>query len=956
MPDALPNEDGAEHRLSFSVSFSGDLDLAALDRACAAVVRRHPALAGGARCRPVLERVGADEHRLRVVTSRQVFDQRSVDVFVSDLAAFHRAEVRGIDPGLPDVAPGGKEEQRITSGLPHARRYWADHPVGGGPLLTRSVGNSRTDTRDIQDATVEMRVPAGLRDALHDVAERIGVTPYALWVASVHAALFRRGGTAPVTALDFDTRAPEEHARIGALVNELPFSSVPRDDTPFAEFARAVVAGLRALHQVRDVPPARAGVDTPPAIVHLSYHRSTPAPCFPGVVATVDRGLRTAAVRHALDLSLLDGPDGTHAVLRYRKPLLTGDDVRCFGRRWLSVLTRIASDPDTLLAELPASEGGVRPLAHQDGTAAHRPPATVPELFTEQVARRPDAVAVVHEDRQLTYAQLDAAANRIADRLRELGIGRGDLVAIRAGRTEALPAGLLGVLKAGAAYLPLDPDYPADRLDFIVADSRAAGELGDAELSAATEDPAPPMPATAVSPAPPARTTVPAPSPSPGDLAYVIYTSGSTGRPKGVRIEHGSLVSLLLSMRGLLDCRPGDRWLAAASAAFDMSVPEFFLPLVTGGTVVMAGGTRTRDGSALRELIDRERVTHMQATPTGWTMLLDAEFSAPGITAITGGEALPLTLARRLRPRVSRLVNLYGPTEATVWATADEIGPEPERVTIGRPLANTRAYVLDGRLSPVPDGTPGDLYLAGAGLARGYLGRPELDRERFPSDPFRAPGGRMYRTGDQVRRLTDGRLEFLGRTDDQVKIRGYRIELGEVENQLLAVPGVRQAVASVRDGRLVGYVVGGTEPGELRRALAAALPAYMVPEAFVVLGGLPTTPNGKLDRAALPAPREEAGTGPATGTDVVTGTGAVAGAAPEDLLEAVRGIWCEVLRVPDVSDTEDLFDLGGHSVTVARISARIHERLGVEVPLVAFFDTPTVRGLASAVADLRMRS
>ncbi|MEU3862245.1 amino acid adenylation domain-containing protein [Streptomyces sp. NPDC028722] len=937
MPHALLDEDGGEHRLSFSVHFHGDLDPAALDRARDAVLRRHPALARGPLCRAVLEPVGAGEHRLRVVASRRVFDHRSVDVFVSDLAAFYRAETKGTDPGLPELAPGGNEEQRIGAALPLARRYWAAHPVDGG-LLLPGLDGAGLGVRGVRDgAAVETGVAAGLRNALHDVAERIGVTPYALMVASVHAVLFRYGNPAPVTALDFDTRAPGEHARIGDLVNELPFSSAPQGGTPFAEFAREVGSGLRALHRVCDVPPVRAGAETAQVPVHLTYRQWTPAPCFPGVVATVDREPGDGAVRHTLDMALLDGPDGIEAILRYPSRSLTGDDVRGIGRHWLSVLTRIAAAPDTALAELPLldREERDRLLAEHNGTAVGRPPATVPELFAEQVARRPDAVAVIHEDRRLTYAQLDAAATRIAGRLRDKGVGPGDLVAVRAGRTESLPAGLLGVLKAGAAYLPLDAEYPAERLGFIVADSGAAHELTDTELAAAIGDFVPPESAAAAAP----RLSAPLlPFPAPDDLAYVIYTSGSTGRPKGVRIEHRSLVNLLLSMRDLLDSRPDARWLAAASAAFDMSVPEFFLPLVTGGTVVMASGARTRDGSMLRELIDRERVTHMQATPTGWAMLLDAGFTAPAITAITGGEALPPTLARRLRPRVGRLVNLYGPTEATVWSTADEIGPEPERVTIGRPLANTRAYVLDGRLSPVPVGLPGDLYLAGAGLAAGYLGRPELDRERFLPEVSGPPGSRMYRTGDQVRRLADGRLEFLGRADDQVKLRGYRIELGEIESRLLAVPGVDQAAAAVREGRLVGYVVGGADGGGLRRALAASLPAYMVPETFVALDSLPATPNGKLDRSALPSPPEAA---PAAGSD------------PEDLLASVRQIWCEVLRVPDLGDTEDLFDLGGHSLTVARISARILDRLGVEVPLLAFFDAPTVQGLTAVIADLR---
>ncbi|MEU2740243.1 amino acid adenylation domain-containing protein [Streptomyces sp. NPDC007095] len=969
----LLDDCGAVHHLSFAVLFDGDLDVAALEHACGAVLSRHPDLASavedrdgapflvpaatrpelvieqhsreatrrhivapfdlarGPLSRLVVQTTGPREHRLLVVVHRLVFDRRSMELFVTDLAALYRAEVEDGEPGLPELSPAepvGSEEQRIAAALPLAQRYWTDHPFDDDLLLP---GLDRPARGVRNGESVELRIPGELRQKLQDVADRIGVTRYELILASLHAVLFRYGNTAPVTALDLDTRTPDQQVRIGAHVNELPFSSVPGGDMPFADFARGISSGLRELHRVRDVPLARGRAGTKPGLasasVHLTCHRWTAAPHFPGVVATVDRLPLDSVVRHTLHIALLDGPDGLDAVFQYPPESLTRDNVRSMSRHWLSALTHITTAPDTALAELPLLDRQERDrlLADHNDTAVDHPVRAVPELFAEQVARRPDAVAVIHADRQLTYAQLDAAATRLADRLRSKGIRPGELVAVRASRTERLLIGLLGVLKAGAAYVPLDAEYPAERLDFIIADCQAVLELGDAELAPATEDPGV---------ADRAVTT----SPAPDDLAYVIYTSGSTGRPKGVQIEHRSLVNLLLSMRDLLDARPGHRWLASASAAFDMSVPELFLALVTGGTVVMASETQTRDGSALRELIARQEVTHMQATPTGWAMLLDAGFAAPGITAITGGEALPLTLAQRLRPKVGRLVNLYGPTEATVWSMADEIGPEPDRVTIGRPLANTRVYLLDERLTPVPEGIPGDLYLAGAGLARGYLGRPELDREWFLPDPFGPPGTRMYRTGDRVRRRGDGRLEFLGRIDDQIKLRGYRIELGEIESRLLAVPGVDQAAATVREGRLVGYYVGGADGGELRRALAASLPAYMVPEAFVAVEALPTTPNGKLDRSALPSP-PEAAPAPSTGSG--------------NVLETVRQIWCEVLRVPELEDTENLFDLGGHSITMTQISARILDRLGVEVPLHAFFDAPTVQGMAAVVADLR---
>ncbi|WP_405883201.1 amino acid adenylation domain-containing protein [Streptomyces sp. NBC_01136] len=966
---------GAAHHLPFAVHLHGGLDVAALDRACDAVLSRHQDLSGAfedragapflvpAAVRPrlviedespeatqrhllapfdpvrgplgrlVLQRIGPREHRLLVVFHQLVFDRRSAELFVADLTAFYRAEVEERKPELPalsPVEPAGGEEERIAAALPQAQRYWTENPFDDEVMLP---GLERTAWGARPGESLEFRIPAGLRKQLTDVADRISVSPYELLVASVHAVLFRYGNTTPVTALDLDTRTPDQRERIGAHVSELPFSSSPEGGMPFSDFARLIRSGLGELQRVRDVPVGRVNAGVKPGLalapVHLTYHRGTTAPRFPGAEATVDRRPLGRTVRHTLHIALLDGPDGLDAVLQYSPESVTRGNIQSIGRHWLSVLTHIASAPGTALAELPLldREESDSLLIDGSGAAVDHPVRTVPHLFTEQVARTPDAIAVIHADRHLTYAQLDAAAERLAGRLRSKGIGSGALVAVRASRTERLLVGLLGVLKAGAAYIPLDPEYPAERLDFITGDSRAVLELGDAELSAVTENTGEPDEAATASPAP-------------GDLAYVIYTSGSTGRPKGVQIEHGSLVNLLLAMRDLLDARPGHRWLASASAAFDMSVPELYLALVTGGTIVMASETQTRAGAALRELIARHEVTHMQATPTGWSMLLDAGFDAPGITAITGGEALTLTLAQRLRPKVGRLVNLYGPTETTVWSMADEIGPEADRVTIGGPLANTRVYVLDERLTPVPRGIPGDLYIAGAGLARGYLRRPELDQERFLPDPFGAPASRMYRTGDRVRRRDDGRLEFLGRIDDQIKLRGYRIELGEIESRLLAVPGVDQAAATVREGRLAGYFVGSVEAGELRRALAASLPAYMVPEVFVALDALPTTPNGKLDRSALPSPPEAV---------------ALPSMDTGNVLETVRQIWCEVLRIPELGDTEDLFDLGGHSITMTQISARILGRLGVEVPLHAYFDAPTVEGMAAVVADLRVR-
>ncbi|MGW2548072.1 non-ribosomal peptide synthetase, partial [Kitasatospora sp. NPDC001574] len=469
---------------------------------------------------------------------------------------------------------------------------------------------------------------------------------------------------------------------------------------------------------------------------------------------------------------------------------------------------------------------------------------------------------------------------------------------------------------------------------------------------------------------------------APGRLAYVLYTSGSTGRPKGVEIGHRALVNLLSAFADRLGSAPRDVWLGLTSLSFDISALELLLPLVTGGRLVLAPDGLAVDGPGLRALIEREGVTHVQATPSGWRVLLGAGPLPSGLTGLAGGEALPLPLARDLRAGTDRLFNVYGPTETTIWSTCAEIAAGPEAVRIGRPIANTRAYVLDRRRRPLPIGVPGELHLGGDGVAEGYLGRPGLTAERFVEDPFDAArtsgtGGRLYRTGDLAAWTADGELEFLGRLDDQVKIRGHRIELGEIEAALLAHPRVAEAAAAVRQGDdgepfVAGYLVPATgtatpdaatpdaatpdtSPGtapdaaELRAFLQRLLPAAAVPQRFAVLDRLPLTPNGKLDRRALPVPPVPVGT-PAGAAGTAEGAGSE---ERDEVLTAVLGVWAEVLGLPDLGPEEDLFELGGHSLTIIQITARIRDLLGVELDFDVFFATPTPLGIAAAVRELR---
>jgi acyl-coenzyme A synthetase/AMP-(fatty) acid ligase len=426
----------------------------------------------------------------------------------------------------------------------------------------------------------------------------------------------------------------------------------------------------------------------------------------------------------------------------------------------------------------------------------------------------------------------------------------------------------------------------------------------------------------------------------------VQYTSGSTGRPKGVGVPHRALTNVLLSMRDALGSGPSDVWLGLTSLSFDISGLELFLPLVTGARLELATEDDARDGVAIGRVVHGHGVTHVQATPSGWRMLLDAGFIARSVTALSGGEALPPGLARELRSRVRRLFNVYGPTETTIWSTAVELPDPVDDVTLGAPIGNTHLYVVDDRLRPVPVGVPGELAIGGDGVAWGYLGRPGLTADRFVPDPHGPPGARFYRTGDRVRLRRDGGLEFLGRTDAQVKIRGHRIELGEIEARLAEHPDVNRAVvtAAGSDAPIVAYVT--APPGrapqgrQVRSYLAEVLPAYMVPAEVVVLDSLPLTTAGKVDRRRLPA--------------AVAGAQEVGGHVPPrtEFEAVVAGLWADVLGRDRVGALDDFFDIGGHSLLATRVVARLGASLGLEIPIRILFLRPTVEEFASAVEEL----
>ncbi|HKV09761.1 MAG TPA: amino acid adenylation domain-containing protein [Thermoanaerobaculia bacterium] len=570
---------------------------------------------------------------------------------------------------------------------------------------------------------------------------------------------------------------------------------------------------------------------------------------------------------------------------------------------------------------------------------------TVRELFERRAACAPEAVAVVFEGRELTYGELDRRANRLAWSLIRRGVGPEDRVALHLGRGPDMVAALLGVHKAGGAYVPLDPAFPADRLEYMVRDAGAKVLISDqpAERRPACEAPVlAPGDLDGDESAPAVRVR-------PENLAYVIYTSGSTGRPKGVQIPHSALANFLLSMQQ----RPGfgadDVLVAVTTLSFDIAGLEIFLPLVSGGRVVMAPRAVGMDGARLASLLEASRATVLQATPITWKLLLQAGW--PGdrrLRMLCGGEALPRELARALLTRGGELWNVYGPTETTIWSTVARVEPGDGPVPIGGPVAATELLVLDEAMRPVPPGTPGGLWIGGDGLARGYLGRPDLTAERFVPHPTAArPGERVYNTGDLARWTEDGQMDFLGRADHQVKVRGFRIELGEIESVLLEHSGVKDAVVVAAEGRsgekrLVAYLVPrGPAPdlGEIQELLASRLPDYMRPAAFAFLAALPLTPNNKVDRRALPEVRGGETTEPGAGRTLT-----------EDI---VLGLFTDLLERGGIGPDDDFFALGGHSLLAGQVAAGLRSALGLELPPSVLFEHPTAARLAREIEARR---
>ncbi|MET9230144.1 amino acid adenylation domain-containing protein [Lentzea sp. NPDC003310] len=926
------------------VELDGDLDAALADAA-----RQEFDLAVDAPVRTTLFATGPDEHVLLLLLHHIAVDGASLGPLVRDLRTAYTARLRQEEPGwapLPVQYADYTLWQRdlLDSLLADQVEHWRGALAGLPDELALPTDRPRPAVATHRGGTVPVEIGAVLHARLLELAREHRVTLFMVLQAAL-ATLLTRVGAGTDIPIGTPVAGRADRALddvVGFFVNTLVLRVDTAGDPAFTDLlARVRDTDLRAFeHQdvpferlVRELNPARSLARHPLFQVSLVLQNNDQADLsLPGLEVT-EHELGAESVKFDLGLGFAETPGGgLGGSLAYSADLFDAGTARDLADRFVRVLAAVAADPGLRTREIDVLDASERTriLADWNDTGADVPATTLPALFAAQVARTPDAPAVRFEGEVLTYAELDDRATALARALHHAGAAPGRTVGVALPRSLELIVALHAVHKAGAAYLPVDPGYPADRVAHMVSDAAPVLVLTPESLAA--------LPAV--------TDHAPLPSATPDDAAYVIYTSGSTGKPKGVVVPHSGIVNRLLWMQDQYRLTPADRVLQKTPSSFDVSVWEFFWPLITGALLVVARPEGHKDPAYLADLIEDTGVTVAHFVPSMlevFTASVDAGRCPSLRQVVCSGEALPTPLAERFATSFgAHLDNLYGPTEASVDVTWQRFRHDPTpSVPIGRPVWNTQVYVLDPALSPVPAGATGELYLSGTQLATGYLNRPATTGQRFVPNPHR-PGERMYRTGDLVRWHADGVLEYLGRTDDQVKIRGVRIELGEVAAAVAAHPSVVQAAAVVRedrpgDKRLVVYAVpAGVDTAAVREFAARSLPEAMVPAAVVGMDELPLSPSGKLDRRALPAPDF---------TRTPT-------RAPRDHRERVLcALFADVLGLDSVGVDDDFFDLGGHSLLATRLVDRVRRALGVRATIRAVFDSPTPAGLATRLDE-----
>ena len=945
--------------------------------------RRHFDLARGPLFRTRLIQLSEDDHILLLTLHHIVSDGWSVGVLYRELSVLYDAFSRSQPSPLSELPIQYADyavwqRQRLTGDtLESQLSYWKKQLEGIPGVLNLPADHPRPAVQSHRGARHSVDLPKQLTENLKAFSRKEGVTLFMTLLAAFQTLLYRYVGQQDIVVGSpiANRNRTEIEGLIGFFVNTLVLRANFEGNPTFSELlARVRKTALEAYdHQdlpfeklVEEIKPERS-LSHSPLFQVMFVLQNAPAGSreLSGLVLNPVK-LENSTAKFDLSLSIVEQTEGLRAFWEYSTDLFEQATIIRMADHSRQLLEAIVASPDEPVSDLPILTGSEKHQLLVDWNDTRRDyprDKCIHELFEEQVAKTPDAVAVAFEDQQLTYGELNRRANQLARYLIRLGVGPEKLMGICVERSLEMIIGLLGILKAGGVYVPQDPCFPKERLAFMWADSRISVLLTQEHLI----ETLPPFVGTLVcldserkqisreSEENPENGTIAE------NLAYVIYTSGSTGRPKGVQIPHCNVVNVLTHVRQVLGLTTQDAVPLMANICFDISVMEFLLPLVTGARLVVVGTDDVIDGERIEQLLSRHGITILHATPATWRLLLQARWEGnANLTILSGGEALQCELAAQLAVKGSLLWNLYGPTETTIYSSGARCidNLKEGTVPIGRPIANTQLYILDDHLQPVPVGVSGQLCIGGDGLARGYINRAGLTAQSFLPDPYsKDPGARLYRTGDLARYLPDGNIEFLGRLDHQVKIRGFRIEPGEIEAVLSQHPAVRETVVVAReeidnpksaiqnsnsDKWLVAYVVSSRDAAatsdELRAFLKEKLPDYMVPSRFVFLDAMPLTSNGKLDRKALP--ESDSGNCELVASFV----------APRTVVEElIAEIWAEVLKLDKFGMHDNFFDRGGHSLKATQVISRVRETFRIDLPVRVLFEAPTVAELASRV-------
>lgn len=931
--------------------------------------------------RAKLVRLAADEHLLVLTAHHIVCDGWSYAVILYDLGALYTAVKRGTVADLGPAEPfsrfamasaaklGGPENKRSEA-------YWLKQFERGAPVLDLPTDRPRPPRKTYSSLREDYLLNAALVQAVRKAGAKHGCSLVHTLMAGFNVLLHRLCGHEDlcVGLPAAGQAAADLKSLVGHCVNTLPIVSHLESEQKFSDYLRALKRTMLdaydhqeftygSLLQKLKLPRDPSRLPLLSVLFNVDQKLDANKLGFEGVQVEFFSNPRHFE-NFELFINAVDSGNGLILEVQYNSDLFEGATVR----RWMAMLETlleaVTREPDAKLIDLPILPAAEqqRILLEWNATEAEYPRDRVlSDLVAAQAARTPERIAVVCGDARLSYRELDSRSNQLARRLRALGVSKGTLVGVAVERSVEMLVSLLGVLKAGGGYVPLDPAYPKDRLAYMMEHSRLPVLLTESHLVGELPEHRGQLLVIDKQAGEIARESAEAIAQvaSPEDVAYVIYTSGSTGKPKGVMVPHRAVVNFLTSMSRKPGIALDDVLVAVTTLSFDIAVLELYLPLTAGAQVVIASRETAGDGHALLELLEASKATFMQATPATWRLLLEAGWKGSRhagrpFKVLAGGEAVPRDLIDAILERTDTVWNMYGPTETAVWSTCNPIRTRTGAVSIGKPIDNTQVYILDARLRPTPVGVAGELHIGGAGVTHGYLHRPDLTAERFIENPYFNPfakdlSPKLYKTGDLARFDPSGNIEYVGRNDGQVKVRGYRIELGEIETVLSQFQAVSQNVVMVRedrpgDVRLVAYVIARAdqqiELGELRAHLRQSLPEYMVPQNFVVLESFPRTNNGKIERKALPAPTAAASV---SENEIVEARTPIEGFLAE--------LWKKHLGLEQVSITEDFFNLGGHSLLATRVMAGVSEHYSIDVSLKHMFEAPTIERQAALIVS-----